>query len=1474
MAPLSIIITIMALEGFHPSVKSWFEKEFDAPTGIQEKAWPEIKKRKNTLISAPTGSGKTLAAFLSAIDDLVKEGLGGTLPDKTQIVYVSPLKALSNDIEKNLQRPLRAIEEELVRGGSPGIGIRAQVRTGDTPASARTRMTKTPPHILITTPESLYLLLTGKNGREMLSDVHTLIVDEVHALVGSKRGSHLALSMERLEALVSGELVRIGLSATQKPIETTARFLIGHGRDDEDGSPGCTIIDAGHRRELDLSLEIPRSPLTAVMSNEVWEEIYEKLEELIKSHKTTLIFVNTRRLSERMTHNLTERFGEGVIAAHHGSISREMRLDAERRLKSGELKAIIATASLELGIDIGAVDLVCQIGSPKSIATFLQRVGRSGHMVGGTPKGKIFPLSLDELAECAALFDAVKRGELDSIIMPEKPLDVLAQQIVAEVSCGERLEDELYDMLVRAYPYRDLSRSEFDDVVKMLARGFAAQKGRRSAYIHHDMVNGRLRARKGSRIAAIVSGGTIPDSFDYDVILEPAGTFIGTVNEDFAIESTAGDIFLLGNHSWRIMKVSGGKVRVEDAGGLPPTIPFWFGEAPGRSPEFSAAVSRLREEISEALGNAGDFIKENELLDGFSDDGWKKGAIEHLIMRTGLGWEAADQLVTYLATVKAALGTVPTQERLVMERFFDEAGAMHLVIHSPFGSRMNRAWGLALRKRFCRKFNFELQAAATEDSIILSLGATHSFPLEEVYFYLHPNSVRELLTQALLDAPMFEVRWRWNASTALAVLRRWTGKRVPPAIQRIHSEDLIAQVFPDQIACLENIVGDREIPDHPLVNQTIKDCLTEAMDIDNLERLLADIHSKKVKLVACDLREPSPLTGQVLNARPYAFLDDTPLEERRTHAVQNRRWLDPSEAAELGQLDDEAVRTVKEEAWPQAESPDELHDALILCGFITEEEGERGDAAGSWRPHFDELIGENRAAMLETEGGERLWVAAERLPQMKCVHPGATQVTEIAAPEKLTADHMSREEALVEIIRGRLEALGPVRADEIAESLGVATQDINQALMTLEGEGFVFRGSFTPGTEGVEWCERRLLARIHKYTMGRLRKEIEPVTAADFMKFLFSRHGVDSDDKPEGAESLKGLLDMLEGYEAPAAAWEGDILSSRMREYDHTWLDTLCLSGSVMWAKIKTSNGTGKKPSPIKTTPVTIVKRANLPTWRKLAPDPDSASTNLSRQAKDVLDLLEVRGASFFDEITAGVKGLRSETENAVAELVSAGLVTSDSYTGLRALLAGSKYRTAEGRRRKRVSFSMEGAGRWSLVRARGGEGTDVVSREDIRTLVMTLLRRYGVMFRRLTERESFAPPWRELVRELRLMELRGEVRGGRFVDGVWGEQFALPDAIAGLRESRRKHRDGKLVSVSAADPLNLTGIITPGERVSSHYRNRVLYRDGIPVAIKEGEDIRILAAADGKEEWRLRTALVKRSFSPKLRAYLGKGVA
>lgn len=1497
---------------FHPVVSRWFEKTFQTPTEVQLRAWAEISKQRNTLIAAPTGSGKTLAAFLSAIDDLVKKSIAGTLENNIQIVYISPLKALSNDIQRNLQFPLKGITEELKAKGFPDPNISAMVRTGDTPAAERTEMLKRPPHILVTTPESIYLLLTSVNGRKMLSSVHTLIVDEIHALVDDKRGSHLALSMERLEALSEKKLLRIGLSATQKPIEQVADFLTGvsntvktapvsserlafpllagtqEGNSEKNKSlepntpllvspisgevltPNCSIVNTGHTRKLDLALEMPRSPLTTIMSNEVWLEMYDRLEALIKEHNTTLIFVNTRRLAERMAHNLTDRLGEEVITAHHGSMSKDHRFDAEQRLKSGSLRCLVATASLELGIDIGSVDLVCQIGSPRAISTFLQRVGRSGHSVKGTPKGKIFPLSIDDLLECAALLDSVKRGELDKIILPEKPLDILAQQIVAEVSCKDYATDDLFKLVTRAYPYRDLSRKEFDEVVKMISEGFTTRNGRRAAYLHYDMVNERVIGRKGARLSALLSGGAIPDNFDYDVVLEPENIPIGTLNEDFAIESMEGDIFQLGNNSWRILKVETGKVRVEDAQGQPPTIPFWLGEAPGRTAELSASVSRLKHEISERLGDLSDLKPLEETTDekAITTEPWKENALEYLQQELQLPLAAADQLTTYLATGKAALGEMPTQDTLILERFFDEAGDMHLVIHSAYGSRMNRAWGLALRKKFCRKFNFELQAAATENAIILSLGATHSFPLEEVFEYLSAKTVRNTLTQALLDAPMFGVRWRWNASRALAIPRRQGGKKVPPQIQRSRAEDLVALVFPDQLACLENIVGEREVPDHPLVNQTVRDCLYEAMDIEELENLLTKIKAGNIKLLAKDLREPSAFAADILNARPFAFLDDAPLEERRTNAVQNRRWLDPAAAKDLGKLDMEAIRAVQAEAWPQATTPDELHDALVLFGFITEEEGKKEQ----WEFFFKELITQHRATSLSL-AEHNLWIATERIPQMKSLFPDAQMQPEVKLPEKLAAALPNADDALREIVRGRLEALGPVQAAEIAASLNLPVNRIDFSLILLENEGFVFRGNFTPDVNATEWCERRLLSRIHRNTLGKLRKEIEPVSTVDFMRFLFSWNHLDASNQQDGIHALEKVIEQLEGFEAQAAAWESDILPSRVKEYDHQWLDGLCLSGKILWGRFRQiSTENTKGATPVKTSPITLIQRANVSLFKNSNPPANGKQPELSANAAHVAAFLNKNGASFFHDIVQKAKMLESQVEDSISELVAKGFVTADSYTGLRALLVPAKY-TRE-RHKSKVAFSMEHAGRWSLIQHEEEASEDAAQkRKRLESVARVLLRRYGVVFRRLADRESLAPAWWKLVRVLRLMEARGEVRGGRFVHGVYGEQYALPEAVNLLRRVRREEKKGTLISISAADPLNLTGILTTEKRVPAIYSNRILFQDGKVVALKEGKEISIIDEAGNEDSWRLKNALIQRKISPKLRAYLGKGI-
>src|SRR5438093_934114 len=1131
----------MPLSRFHPVIERWFANRFAEPTEPQKRAWPVIQEGGDVLIAAPTGSGKTFAAFLSAIDGLVRQGLNGELRDEMQVVYVSPLKALSNDVQKNLSEPLAEIRATLVEQGLPDVEVRTLVRTGDTPQSERQAMLKQPPHILVTTPESLYLILTSERARDMLRSVRTVIVDEIHAVARDKRGSHLALSLARLDALIGKRPQRIGLSATQRPIEEIAQFLVGTGQ------PLPTIVDAGHIRTLDLALEIPSSPLEAVMSADVWEEVNARIAELITQHKTTLVFVNTRRLCERLTMHLSERLGADRVTSHHGSLSREKRLEAEERLKRGELQALVATASLELGIDIGSVDLVIQVGSTRSIATLLQRVGRAGHRLGAIPKGRVFPLSRDELIECSALLRATREGRLDRLIIPDKPLDILAQQIVAAAAGEEWDESALYERVRSAYPYRDLSRAEFDAVVQMLAEGFTTRRGRRSAHIHYDGINKKLTGRRGARIAAITSGGAIPDIGDYRVILEPTETFVGALNEDFAIESMPGDIFQLGNSSYLINRIESGQVRVVDAQGQPPSIPFWLGEAPARTPELSEEVSRLRQDIADRLGDPPGAIA------------WLVGAVP------GLPEAAARQMVEYLDAAQRILGVIPTQQTLVLERFFDEAGGMQLVLHAPFGSRVNRAWGLALRKRFCRSFNFELQAAATEDAIVLSLGPQHSFPLDDVFHYLKPDTAEHLLVQAMLDAPMFGSRWRWNATRALAVLRSRGGKKVPTPLQRMDAEDLVAAVFPDQLACPENLVGDRQIPHHPLVQQTIADCLLEAMDFPGLKRVLEGMDAGRFTLVARDTPEPSPLSHEVWNAKPYAFLDDAPLEERRTQAVITRRGLDVKTADELGTLDRDAIDRVKDEAWPEVASADELHDALLVIGAVPS--AECGVRNAEWQGHFDELAGQRRAGQLMTE--RPLWVAAERLPMLEAVFPGAACEPALVPPERERAKSWTREDGMRELVRGRLEAVGPTTAGAIATALGVPAPDVDFALGALEHEGFVLRGRFTPGTTELEWCERRLLARIHRYTLDRLRKEIEPVTAADFMRFLLRWQRVAEDARAEGPEGLAAVLDLLDGFELPAGAWETDVLPARMREYDPLWLDGLCLSGEVAWGRLR-----------------------------------------------------------------------------------------------------------------------------------------------------------------------------------------------------------------------------------------------------------------------------------------------------------------
>jgi ATP-dependent Lhr-like helicase len=1542
----------------HPLVRDWFVQRFGTPTEPQEQGWPHILAGHTTLISAPTGSGKTLAAFLACIDRLVRKAVAGELTDRTEVLYVSPLKALGNDIQKNLEEPLGEILQMAGERGLLMPEIRTMVRTGDTLMKDRRLMLKRPPHILVTTPESLYILLTAEKSRAILRDVETVIVDEIHAVADDKRGVHLALSLERLEALrrealglrstpaeteavwdgselpdlrtnsSSGQqqtsaakadidsefvarlkscppenraLVRIGLSATQKPIEEVAHFLAGNGR------PDPVIVNIGHKRTLDLGVEVPSSELGPVASNEMWDEIYDRIVQLVNQHRSTLVFVNTRRLAERIAHQLGARLGEENVAAHHGSLSRKLRLAAEEKLKDGKVKVLVATASLELGIDVGTVDLVCHISSPRSIAVALQRVGRSGHWRGAVPKGRFFVTTRDDLAECAVLVRGIRSGELDRLIFPECSLDVLAQQIVAICAAGSGAstvshrggrgalptagegagatadgwdEDELFALIKRAYPYRNLSRETYNAVLEMLSEGIAAQRGRFGAYLHHDRVNRKLRPRRGARLAAITSGGAIPDNALFTVVAEPDGAAVGTVDEDFAVESMAGDIMLLGNTSWRIRRVEGRSSRmlVEDAKGAAPTVPFWRGEAPARTAELSAQLGELRKAISDRLPGV------------VPVEGWRNlpavgEAVTWLGEEGGLDTAGAEQLIQYILEGRAVLGDMPTQATIIAERFFDEGGGMQLVIHAPFGGRINKAWGLALRKRFCRGFNFELQAAATDNGINIALAEQHSFPLADVFHFLHSESMPPILEQAALAAPVFQTRWRWDATRALALLRFQNGKRVPPQIQRMRSDDLLASVFPDVAACQENIEGDIKIPDHPLVAEVMKDVLTEAMDIDGLRDVLRGIEEGRIRCVAVDTPVPSQFSHEILNANPYAFLDDAPLEERRARAVEMRRVLPAAVLEEVGALDPAAIEQVQAEAWPDVRDADELHDALHTFVVMPEEPSSRFSVFSSqenqltaasspltnigkqpttgWANFFERLQSEGRAVVAENSG-RRYWIASERVELFRAAHPRAVMVeTRLAASPVASVqagDAASRvstvsfEDAVLATVRGWMEHLGPTTAFELGELMGLPASEIDKALLRIEASGAILRGKFRaqglkPPASGrlngtaeavpsrvvaeTEWCERRLLARIHRLTVATLRKQIEPVTAAQFMNWLLRWQHIAPGTQVRGEHGTLEVLRQLQGFEIPASAWERFVLGRRITGYDPAHLDQLCLAGAVGWGRLSPhpatldTGGNNGEPErrrrviPTRVAPIAFFVREDADWMQPRHPGADDGVASvLSPVARSVLELLQQRGALFFPDMVRATGRLKAEVETGLWELVAAGLVTADGFENLRALVTP---KNATGSGLGKVRRPRHAAGRWSLLHSEGADRD-----RSVESCCWMLLRRYGVVFRDLLTRETNLPRWRELQIAFRRLEDRGEVRGGRFVDGFLGEQFALPVAVESLRANRRQAPSGERVTIAAADPLNLVGIIVTGERIPAISGRSVTFRDGV----------------------------------------------
>ena len=1369
----------------------------------------------------PHRLGENLAAFLPCIDGLVRKALAGDLLDTTQVLYVSPLKALGNDIQKNLESPLGEILQLAGQRGLLMPPIRTAVRTGDTLVRERRATLMRPPHILVTTPESLYILLTAGKSREILRTVETVIVDEIHAVADDKRGTHLALSLARIDALADKLPLRIGLSATQKPIELVANYLSGTAR------PDPVIVQIGHQRKIDIAIEVPKSELGPVTSHELWDEIYDRIATLISEHRSTLIFVNTRRLAERVAHHLAERLGE-TVATHHGSLSRKLRLAAENKLKAGEIKALVATASLELGIDIGGVELVCQIGSTRSISVAWQRIGRAGHWLGAVPKGRIFATTRDELIECAALVRAMLQGDLDALEIPENAMDILTQQLVAMVAAEECSEDELYHLVRRTYPYRNLERHHFDAIIEMLAEGINARRGRRGAYLHRNRVAGSVRARRGSRLAAITSGGAIPDNSLYTVVVEPEGAVVGTVDEDFAVESLSGDIMLLGNNSWRIRRVQAGRVLVEDAHGAAPNVPFWRGEAPARTAELSKQVAYLREKIS-AMTRGINPSPEMRHLPVVRE------TIAMLQKECCVDTAGAEQLVEHIIAGRAVLGVVPTQNTIIAERFFDESGGMQLVIHAPFGGRINKAWGLALRKRFCRSFNLELQAAATDDGINVCLAEQHSFPLADVFRFLHPSSVTHVLEQAVLDSPLFTTRWRWNASRALILLRFQNGVKVPPPVQRMRADDLLASVFPDAAACPENLEGAVRIPDHPLVNEVMKDALTEAMDLEGLRQVLTHVLDGTIHCVAVDTPIPSQFSHEILNANPFAYLDDAPLEERRARAVEMRRVLPESVLSDVGRLDPAAIDEVRSEAWPDVRDAEELHDALQTLIAIREiisvedriESSELHSTVqrslGEWSTFFDELVQQGRAARALV-ANKAYWVTAERAKLFTELFLDAKFTTPLAQVESSVP---TKDDALLAWIAGWTHHCAPVSIPHLADLLALPANEIEKVMLRLEATGAVLRGRFShPHSRDIEWCERRLLARIHRLTVGKLRKEIESVSAAQFMRWLLGWQHLTPETQLLGQHGTLEVLRQLQGFEAPANSWECQLLSRRIAGYDPKILDQLCFNGMLGWGRLSPGPAMVEdfperthRAAPTGAAPITFFVRdeCGWMTARQREIDIDRV---LSSPAKEVFAFLKESGASFFADILRGTLKQKEEVEHALWELVAAGLVTADGFDNLRALI-DPKRRDGSNGRDGRPRYN---AGRWCVLCPATPESPE-------RTLEATcrvLLKRYGVIFREVLLRESNLPNWREILHTLRRLEDRGEIRGGRFVAGFLGEQFALPEAVESLRSTRGESPTGETITISAADPLNLVGIIVPGTKVTAISSRFVTYRDGV----------------------------------------------
>ncbi len=1441
------------LRAFAPWVQKWFGQRFGQPTLAQALGWPPIIAHENALLLAPTGSGKTLAAFLWGIDSIYRELGEGTAGQGVRLLYVSPLKALSNDIERNLREPLAGVRAAAAAMDEHLPALHTAVRTGDTPNSARVRMTKQPPHILITTPESLYLMLTSRHAGRMFSGLRTVIVDEIHSLAGNKRGVHLALSLERLERVAGGPVQRIGLSATQRPMEEIARFLggqiwAGKGETRRLTPRPVTIIDAGWKKSIDLQVVTVVPNFGALPDTSIWPSVVEKVVELIRAHRTTLIFANSRRLAERFSELLNQHFGPGVIRAHHGSMSKEVRHELEQALKDGRLPALVGTSSLELGIDIGSVDLVVQLQSPKGVTQGLQRVGRSGHLVGQTSVGRIFATFPEDLMESAVIARQMLVGEVEPTHTPRLCLDVLAQQIVAAVATENWEAKALWDLFRQAYPYQELTWKLFSSVLEMMSGRYPAETFRElRARIGWDRVNGRLAALPGSSRLALTSGGTIPDTGAFGVYLPDGTTKIGELDEEFVFESREGEVFTLGTHTWRAERITDDRVIVSDASGAMPRLPFWRGEYPWRNFEVGLAHGRFRREVAARL-----------------DD---PDAMEWLQQDHRLDERSARNVLMYVRGQVETLGAISSDETVILELFHDSLGDPRLVIHSPFGGRVNGAWALALAGVMRSQLGFEAEVKVDDDGILLRFPDAEADPPLERVASLTAGEARERIMAELPGSAAFGAQFRRNAARALLLPGLGGRRRTPFWLQRLRARDLLAVV--------------RGMQDFPIVTETVRDCLRDVFDLEHLEQVLRGIEQGRIEVVAAETISPSPLARGLLAdfIMTYMYSWDAPKAEKQMHALAlSQEMLDevleqPTGLSEL--LQPEALEALEARLQHRAtgfraRSAEELAQTLLMLGDLsTAEIHERSEGdAGAW---LAELARDGRVVEIEiptASGPARRWVATESADAYR------------AAFERRDTGAGEREEASGEILRWFMRTHGPATAADIDRRYAFDDEWLRQELEELVRGRALLRGQFTRGAADVQWADRENLRELHRRSLAVLRRQVEPVSLFTYTDFLTRYQHLHPAHRASGSEGLRQVLDQLRGFRLPAGMWERESLPERVNGYAPELLDEQCESGDFVWI------GQGSRDHLARAQAAFIRRGEGSRLYGEAEPE-----TELSPNARQILEFMKEEGACFRQDVERVLGLTPTRVQEGLIDLGLAGFVTNDNFGALRNLLGHRlpqmrrplsalegelSARAHERVRRMPTPMAIRDAkrvvrarlravrpleGRWSLVRRTASWGRPVEPVEQVEAWARLLLLRYGILLRHCLAGEECPWTWSELYHWLQRMEMRGEVRRGYFVEGLPGAQFGLPEAVESLRDWQRQ-RDDEIIVLNACDPAN---VFTPdlkalptassGEPLVAARQASAYYvmERGRPCLAAEGS--RVSSAADAGEDL-LRRAL------------------